>query len=67
VHELELKVELSKSDVDRFAEFAVGDLGIGTAATKELRTVYFDTPEHDLHAATSRFGCAARMAAGSRR
>jgi hypothetical protein len=47
------------------AEFA-GDLGIGAGATKELRIVYFDTPEHDLHAATSRFGCAARMAAGSR-
>jgi inorganic triphosphatase YgiF len=52
VQELELKVELSKSDVDRLAgEFAAGDLGIGPAATKELRTVYFDTPEHDLHAA----------------
>src|SRR5215813_15525092 len=52
VHELELKVELSKSDVDRLAsEFAGGDLGIGPAATKELRTVYFDTPGHDLRAA----------------
>ena len=52
MQELELKVELSKSDVDRLAgEFAAGDRGIGPAATKELRTVYFDTPKHDLHAA----------------
>jgi triphosphatase len=52
VQELELKVELSKSDVDRFTgEFAVGDLAIGPAATKKFKTVYFDTPEHDLHAA----------------
>jgi len=52
VQELELKVELSKSDVDRLAgEIATGDLGLGPAATKELRTVYFDTPEHDLRAA----------------
>jgi inorganic triphosphatase YgiF len=52
VQELELKVDLSKSDVDRLAgEFAGADLGIGPATTEELRTVYFDTPEHDLHAA----------------
>jgi triphosphatase len=52
VHELELKVELSKPDVDRLAgDFAAGDLSIGAAATTELRTVYFDTPAHDLHAA----------------
>ena len=52
VQELELKVELDKSDVDRLAgEPAAGDLSIGPVATKELRTVYFDTPEHDLHAA----------------
>ena len=52
MRELELKVELSKSDVDRLAgEFAAGDLGIGPAATKELRTVYFDTPDHDLRVA----------------
>src|SRR5262249_43433563 len=52
VQELELKVKLSKSDVDRLAgEFAAGDLNFSPAATKELRTVYFDTPEHDLHAA----------------
>src|SRR5262245_14714893 len=52
MQELELKVELDKSDVDRLAgEPAAGDLIIGPAATKELRTVYFDTPGHDLHAA----------------
>jgi inorganic triphosphatase YgiF len=52
VQELELKVELSKPEADRLAgEFAAGDLSIGPAATRELRTVYFDTPEHDLHAA----------------
>jgi inorganic triphosphatase YgiF len=52
VQELELKVELSKPDVDRLAgEVAAGDLCIGPAATKELRTVYFDTPQHGLHAA----------------
>ena len=50
---LELKVELDKSDVDRLAgeAAAAGDLSIGPAVTKELRTIYFDTPEHDLHAA----------------
>src|SRR5262249_23998027 len=38
--------------MDRLAgEVAAGDLGIGPPSTKELRTVYFDTPEHDLHAA----------------
>jgi inorganic triphosphatase YgiF len=68
VQELELKVELSKPDVDRLAgEIAAGDLSIGPPATKELRTVYFDTPQHGLHAPAFRFGCAARMAAGSRR
>ena len=52
MQELELKVELDKSDVDRLAgEPAAGDLNIGPAATRELRTVYFDTPEHDLRAA----------------
>src|SRR5262252_11121973 len=50
--ELELKVELNKSDVDWLAgEAAADDLSIGPATTQELRTVYFDTPGHDLHAA----------------
>lgn len=52
MQELELKVELDKSDLERLAgETAASDLSIGPAATKELRTIYFDTPEHDLHAA----------------
>src|SRR5262249_17912717 len=38
--------------LDRFVgECVAGDLSIGPAATKELRTVYFDTPKHDLRAA----------------
>ena len=50
--ELELKVELSKSDVERLGgELPLGELGIGPATRKKLRSVYFDTPEHDLHAA----------------
>src|SRR5262245_5834893 len=52
VQELELKVELDKSDMDRLAcKPAGGDLSVGPIATQELRTVYFDTPGHDLHAA----------------
>ena len=52
MQELELKVELSKPDVDRLAgKIAAGDLSIGPPATKELRTVYFDTLQHGLHAA----------------
>ena len=50
--ELELKVELSKSDVERLGgELPVDELGIGSPRRKKLRSVYFDTPEHDLHAA----------------
>src|SRR5262245_12587150 len=50
--ELELKVELSKSDVERLGgELRIGELGIGPPTRKKLRSVYFDTPEHDLHAA----------------
>ena len=50
--ELELKVELSKSDVERLGgKLLGGDLSAGPAETKKLRTVYFDTPKHDLHAA----------------
>jgi triphosphatase len=50
--ELELKLELSKSDVQRLgSELPVGDPSVGPTATKKLRTVYFDTPKHDLHAA----------------
>jgi inorganic triphosphatase YgiF len=50
--ELELKVELSKSDVERLGgKLPASDLAVGPAATRRLRTVYFDTLEHDLHAA----------------
>lgn len=50
--ELELKLELSKSDVERLSgELPEDELGIGPPTRKELRSIYFDTPEHDLHAA----------------
>jgi inorganic triphosphatase YgiF len=50
--ELELKVELSKSDVERRrGELLEGELGIGPPTRKKLRSIYFDTHEHDLHAA----------------
>ena len=50
--ELELKVELSKSDVERLrGELTASELAIGPPTGKRLRSVYFDTPEHDLHAA----------------
>jgi triphosphatase len=49
--ELELKVDLNESDVDRLRdeldESTVGNKG----GHKKLRTVYFDTPAHDLRAA----------------
>ena len=49
--EFELKVELTKSDVKRFigTDGAAG-IGMGPATTKRLRSIYYDTPEHDLHA-----------------
>ena len=50
--ELELKVELTKADMARLAgDLPVADLEAGPASTQKIRTVYFDTPEHDLHAA----------------
>ena len=49
--ELELKVELSASDIKRLAgELPDADLGLGPISSKKLRTIYFDTPEHSLHA-----------------
>ena len=49
--ELELKVELSKADLERLTgDLPADDLVIGHTERKSLRTVYFDTPEHDLHA-----------------
>ena len=50
--ELELKVELSKSDMERLAGDLPGaDVEAGPASTQKIKTVYFDTPEHNLHAA----------------
>src|SRR5262245_10532946 len=50
--ELELKLELSRSDVERLGgELPQGEIGIGPPARKKLRSIYFDTPEHKLHAA----------------
>jgi triphosphatase len=50
--ELELKIELSKSDVDRLAdEIHSVELSVGSPASRKLKTVYFDTLAHDLHAA----------------
>jgi inorganic triphosphatase YgiF len=50
--ELEIKVELSRSDVARLeGDLPASDLGIGPVSSTRLRSIYFDTPEHDLHAA----------------
>jgi inorganic triphosphatase YgiF len=50
--ELELKVELSSSAIERLAgELPKTDLSIGPASTEKLRTIYFDTPAHGLHEA----------------
>src|SRR5262245_5545086 len=50
--ELELRVKLSKSDVERLrGELPGSELGIGPPTRKKLRSIYFDTPQHDLHAA----------------
>jgi inorganic triphosphatase YgiF len=50
--ELELKLELSKSDVERLrSELPEPELGIGPPTREKLRSVYYDTPGHDLHAA----------------
>jgi inorganic triphosphatase YgiF len=52
MQELELKVELSRSDVKRLeGELRCDKLASQSPATpKRLRTVYFDTPRHNLHA-----------------
>lgn len=50
--ELELKVELSGSDVVRLeGDLPVSELDIGPLSSTRLRSIYFDTPEHSLHAA----------------
>ena len=53
MQELELKFELSKSDVKRLeGEWRCSNLASGLQATTEgLRMLYFDTPGHNLHAA----------------
>jgi len=51
MQQLELKVELSKSDVMRLGGQLGCDPAIGLPAIKGQRTVYFDTPEHSLDAA----------------
>jgi triphosphatase len=50
--ELELKLELSKADVGRLGgELPQDELGIGPATRERVRSIYFDTPKHDRHAA----------------
>ena len=50
--EFELKVELSESDMRRLAfEGPFGNFDVGPPIRKKLKSVYFDTPKHDLHAA----------------
>jgi CHAD domain-containing protein len=51
VQALELKVDLSKSDVTRLGRELGRDLAIGLPGSKSERSVYFDTPAHHLHAA----------------
>jgi inorganic triphosphatase YgiF len=50
--ELELKLELSRADVARLVgELPFSDLSPGPASRDKICSVYFDTPQHDLHAA----------------
>lgn len=50
--ELELKVELSREDMARLTgDLQVGEILVGPPLSHKLKSVYFDTPEHDLHAA----------------
>jgi triphosphatase len=49
--ELELKLELSASELKHLADkLPEVDLMVGPVSSRMLRTIYFDTPEHDLHA-----------------
>ena len=51
MQQLELKVELSKSELKRLGgELRCEDLASGLPPGTRQRTVYFDTPEHNLHA-----------------
>ena len=50
--ELEYKVELRAADVAALEQAAMPDgLSAGPMKSEKLRSVYFDTPEHDLRAA----------------
>ncbi|HEX5998912.1 MAG TPA: CHAD domain-containing protein [Hyphomicrobiaceae bacterium] len=49
--ELELKLELTPQELLRVAANpALEDLTVGKPVTKVLRSIYFDTPDHRLHA-----------------
>ena len=49
--ELELKVELSREQLQRMRWHpALGDLAAGEPVTRTLRSIYFDTPDHRLRA-----------------
>ncbi len=50
-HEFELKLELTKGDFDRIRKSSLlkSSKG-GKSSRKTLRSVYFDTPDHRLHA-----------------
>src|SRR5262245_36763907 len=50
--ELELKVELSELDVARLeGDLRASELDVGPLSSTRLRSIYFGTPKHDLHAA----------------
>jgi inorganic triphosphatase YgiF len=50
--ELELKVELSKSDLARLdSKLKASQLAAGPVSHEKLHSTYFDTARHDLHAA----------------
>jgi len=49
--ELELKVELTRDQLQRMRWHpALGDLAVGEPVTRNLRSIYFDTPDHRLRA-----------------
>src|SRR3974377_288896 len=49
--ELELTLELTRDERGRVrAHPALPDLTVGTPVTRTLRAIYFDTPDHRLHA-----------------
>src|SRR5688572_7801386 len=49
--ELELKLKVTPQELQRIgAHPALEDLTVGKPVTKTLRSIYFDTPDHRLHA-----------------